>query len=370
MVLDTVTLKCLRIVLVVAMTAQLTSCRNDYLETFFAADDDSPSGYHTSTKTFEGQGALVTLKTRTDLQKGVLVLMMNVKNNSSRSIIVDYMNCVLNLDEGHVVVPRVLRFYKSTIPYDDEESYEIYFDPINSIEFYDNTGYRGDMKQQYRLDLNFIVDGNGQKLVNERVVFSLADSSYQNYLNHYAREKSMQVFSFNFNSNTFDLQEGQHLHKIFSDRASVKRDQEEASAAIYSISPAITINRMIFNVFSYKEKDTLVVNMRMLHEDLHPLKIIPSGCTVSISGMMFHPSDYFSDTFDEGKLLDSTYIFKPGTRLHLQLKYFVPQKLDSWELSNDWLMVNTDSNGKIWRKLLFDDIQFRESVTTRHPLPK
>jgi hypothetical protein len=357
-----------RIILPLLIILLLASCRNDSAEDFFHLGNNSPSSeYRVQPKALEEKGVHVKIKTRNDLQKGEVVLLMNIRNDSDRSIMVDYMNCALNIDEERVAVPQVARPYKSTIPSDDEENYEISFRPINSLDFYNNTEYRGDMKQQYSVDVNFITDYTGQKVVSQRVVLALPDTTYQRYLQQYGREQFMRIFAFDFQSEKFDFQEAKYLNKILG---AVHADgvNEAHSRAIYSINPAIMIDRMIVNIFSYQEKDTLIVNMRMLNEDSYRLKIIPSKCVVKLAGQQVKPSSHFSDTFDEGHFPDSAYIFKPGTRLHLQLKYCVPEKFESLTMDNDWLLVNTGVNPDRWANLLFDDLKLKEFKTSHGQL--
>jgi hypothetical protein len=357
-----------RISLPLLVILLLASCRNDSAEDFFDLQNDTASSeYRVQPKALEEKGIHVKIKTRNDLQKGEVVLMMNVRNDSDRSIMVDYMNCALNIDAERVAAGQVTRPYKSTISSDDEENYEIYFRPINSLDFYNTVEYRGDMKQQYSVDLNFITDYTGQKVVNQRVVLALPDTTYQRYLQRNAREQFMRIFAFDFNSEKFDFQEAQYLNKILG--AIHADEMNEAHArAIYSINPAIMIDRTIINIFSYQEKDTVIVNMRMLNEDSHRLKITPEKCVVKLPGLELKPASHFSDTFDEGQLPDSTYIFKPGTRLHLRLKYYVPNKFETWTMSNDWLLVNTDVKLDRWANLLFDDLKLKELETTHATL--
>jgi hypothetical protein len=357
-----------RISLPLSVVLLLVSCRNDSAEDFFGRQNDPASSeYRVQPKALEEKGVHVKIKTRNDLQKGEVVLMMNVRNDSHRSIMVDYMNCALNIDEERVAAGQVTRPYKSTISSDDEENYEIYFRPINSLDFYNTTEYCGDMKQQYSIDLNFITDYTGQKVVNQRVVLALPDTTYHGYLQQDAREQFMRIFAFDFNSEKFDFQEAQYLNKILGP---VHADELNAAhaRAIYSINPAIMIDRMIINIFSYQEKDTLIVNMRMLNEDTHRLKVIPDKCVVKLAGLQLKPDSHFSDTFDDGQIPDSAYIFKPGTRLHLRLKYYAPQKFESWTMSNDWLLVNTEVKPDRWATLFFDDLMLKEFETTHAPL--
>jgi hypothetical protein len=339
----------------------ITGCRNDSIENPFSIQSEGP-GYRPDRTMLQDNDVHVSVKTKTDLRNGELVVLLNVKNNSGRSIEVDYMNSALNIDEERTAVPKVMLPCRSNIPADDEENYEIYFHPINSIAFNDNTGYRGDMKQQYSFDVNFITDWNGKKLINERVLLALPDTAYQTYLSRQGRQNFMKLFEFDLNHEVFDVSQARHLEKIFHGKTSENVDQ---APAIYSLNPSITINRMIFNVFGYTEKDTLIINMRMLNEDRQPLRIIPQKCAVNVSGTRLLPVYHFSDSFDNGHLPDSAYIFKPGTRLHLMLKYYVPHELDSWSLDTDWLLISRNSQHTSWNKLIFTDLKFRESLLSK-----
>jgi hypothetical protein len=353
-----------RILFFVVVCCLIASCRPDVVESDFRDEKESPhSDYHTEPKILNESGVRVAIRMRSDLQKGELVVMMKIKNNSRENIAVDFMNCALNIDAERVAVPEVLRPYKSIILYDDEENYEIYFHPINSMDFFNAAAYRGDMKQQYSLDVNFLSNGNGRKILNKRVVFHLPDSVYQSYLRDQARQRLMNIFRFDFDSATFDAHEINYLSKIHLVSKMPDATNGVMAPVVYSIDPAITINRMIFNINCYKEKDTLTVNMRMLNEDSYPLKIIPEKCVTKIFGESYAPVNIFSDSFKDGQFPGSAYVFSPGTRLHLRLKYFIPRAMDKCTLTNDWLLVRTDGNN--WKKLLFTDFAFRESMVTK-----
>jgi hypothetical protein len=343
----------------------ISGCRNDGIEkqTEEFQIQSANAGYRPDKPILANADLRVLVKTRTDLEKGELVVTLNVKNYSARSIEVDYLNCVLNIDDERVAVPKVLTQYRSSIPYDEEETYEIYFTPINSVDHYTTAEYRGDMKQQYKVEMNFITDWRGERLINEHVVLSLSDSTFQDYLSKEAREDSMKLMEFDFDNQAFNLDEARHLKKVLY--KNLKINDSEYAASIFSISPSISINRMIFNLYSYREGDTLVLNMRMLNEDSYPLKIIPSKCLVNISGQDYRPVDQFSDSFESGQLPDDTYILKPGTRLHLKLKYRVPAEIDSWKLNGNWLLISSDKNYGEWTRLFFEDLKFRQSVLTR-----
>src|SRR4051812_29600265 len=105
----------------------IASCRNDGFENYFQTTNDAANGYQADQQELEENGVHIAFNTRTDFKNGELVLMMKIKNNSDRSIGVDYRNCVLSIDDERVAVPRIMKPYRETIPADDEETYEISF---------------------------------------------------------------------------------------------------------------------------------------------------------------------------------------------------------------------------------------------------
>jgi hypothetical protein len=356
--------KNLSIFVVIVLLHMSTGCKNEITEASLDARHESgQNDYEAEPKAITGKDIRVTVKAEHDFNKGELLLIINIQNNSDEDISVDYMNCALKIDEERTAVPRVLRSYKSTITSADEETYEIYFYPINTLDFFNNTDYFGDMKQQYKLDLDFVADTRGNRLLNDQIVLTLPDTAYQDYLQQYARERFMDIYCFDFDRAAFETSEAQHLHKISFINNTFGELKDVP--AIYALNPSITINRMIFNVFSYKEKDTLIVNMRMLNEDSHPLKVIPSRCVVKISNASYKPVNIFSDTFENGRFPDDAYIFSPGTRLHLKLKYVIPNQTDKWSLSSDWLLISTDPQEHSWKKLIFTDVTFNKSPVAK-----
>jgi hypothetical protein len=356
MLLDNPTYK---VLLVVLSTWLFTGCsknQHDELDDFLNDGRAASQEYQVYPNKVEKNGIHVATKLQSDLAKGELVLHMKIKNDSDKDIVVDCINAGMNVDDQRVVIPEILKEFKTTISSGGEEDYQIYYHPINSIDLYNRSHYRGDMKQAYSLDLNFISDGNGNQLMDARLVFKLSDGAYHSYLSANAREKYMQIYNFDFKNEVFDSEEGKYLKKVLN-------DDSKSDFAIFSIDPAITINRMIFNINNYKENDTLIVDMRFLNEDSRSLKVIPAECLVKISGKTYRPLNHFSDSFESGRLPDSSYIFKPGTRLHLRLKYNVPAETETWELSRDWLLIKTGNDLILsWNKLLYKDIAFKKST--------
>jgi hypothetical protein len=241
------------------------------------------------------------------------------------------------------------------------ENYEIRYYPINSVDFYFRSGYRGDMKQQYSLKLDFIIDEEGKQLFDDTFTFKLADSAYQTYTTQLAREKHMQIFDFDFDSETFAANQIDHLKNILPE------DPHEHT--VLAITPSLTIDQVIVNTLAYKHKDTLMIDVRMLNQGAHGIKVLLNESNVKIDGKTYVVVDHFSDSFENGRLPDVAYMFKPGTRLHLLLKYYVPSAVSRWSLSNDWLLVHKpNAKADTWREWLHADVKFGESVITNASL--
>jgi hypothetical protein len=341
----------------------ITGCekkQDDNFSNFFTVNENDSQEYQAEPALINEHNILINVKLKSNLDKGELILLMKVENRSGKKIMVDYINGELMIDQERAVIPEVLKEFKTEIPSEGEEYYEINYHPINSIEFYNNTNYWGDMKQTYTLKLNFITHDAGTQLLNEQVVFKLEDTAYKKYLATYARERHMAIFQFDFDSKKFDVTQANYLNEVFFKDA--PRENDERNQVVFSINPELIINRMIFNIFSYKEKDTLIVNMRMLNEDTLSLKVIPAKCLAEIPGNSYAPCYIFSDTFTSGNLPDSAYIFKPGTRLHLLLKYHIPEKFDHWEFNSNWLLMKNKikSPQEAWRKLLCSNLRFKQ----------
>jgi hypothetical protein len=297
-----------------------------------------------------------------DLENGELILLLKVKNNSEEKIRVDYLNCSLSIDAERVVIPEIKGTFKSELAPGEEERYEITYHPINTVDFYFRSDYRGDMRQQYSLKLDFIVDDQGKQIIGKEITFKLSDAAYQNYISRYAREQHMQIFDFDFDSEVFASQQLDYLKNLLP----VQNGTPEHS--VLAITPSITINQVIINSLCYQYKDTLMVNMRMLNQGSHNIQVSLENSTVKISDQTFSANNHFSDSFVNGRLPDSTYIVKPGTRLHLLLKYHVPFKVDRWELSNNFILLhdrNAAGTVKEWKNLLYRDLSFKESMITR-----
>ena len=189
-------------------------------------------------------------------------------------------------------------------------------------------------------------------------VFEFSDTSYQSYLDH-GREKEMHIFDFDFENDTFVQRQGAYLDRVL-------RDESDAHE-IFAITPAITIDRTVINFRTFKENDTLVVDMRLLNQSTHTLDVIRDRCAVKISGNTFKPCHFTSDSVFENNM-DNVYLFKPGTRLHLNLKFCIAEEIDQWALVRDWLLIHQSGSAggmSVAIPFLHSDIVFRKSSITR-----
>jgi hypothetical protein len=327
--------------------------------------DPNAAGYQVNLKKIVQGDIEVETSLKDDLPNGELILLMTIKNNSGDAISIDYPNCGLSVNVERVVVPEFRKSFKAEIPDGAQEDYEIYFYPINTLDFYYNTDYRGDMKQSYSLKLDFIRDKHQNQLMDKVFTYQLSDTAYQNYLNTYARERHMQIFAFESDT-TFVEKQTNYLKKILPEKKLQDDDQPQNEGDfIFAENPGITVNKRLVKVNAYRYKDTLVVNMRMVNQDANSLKVLRSKCNINALGRVYSPASHFSDSFESGHLPDSTYIFKPGTRLHLLLKYYIPEKLDKWELDMDWLLVDATkvhATTETWKRLLQTDLVFRPAI--------
>ncbi len=324
--------------------------------------DQDARGYSVYPLEIEQGNVRVDVKLKDDLKKGELILLMNVLNNSSSVVTVDYTLCGLAVDAERVVVPDTKRAFKTEIQPGEGEAYEIYYYPINSIDFYYRSDYRGDMLQTYTLNLDFIWDKYGNPLMDKMFTFKLSDSTYQAYLVNDAREKHTQIFD--FEDEDFASWQKDYLAGILPKGEAQKDSLKIDDDFIFASNPGITIHKMIVNIFSYKVKDTLMVNMRLLNEDSRSLKVLLPACKVDVAGRTYSPIYHFSDTFESGQLQDSAYIFKPGTRLHLLLKYYIPERTEQFEFNKDWLLIRSGKKEEDWAALFYKDMHFKESSIT------
>jgi hypothetical protein len=308
--------------------------------------------YATDPIKIEQEGLLIEGTLEGDMIEGALVLILKIGNDRAHHVIVDYALCNLSIDTERVAIPSVSKEFKMVIEPGEEEVYELRYHPINSVDFYERSGYRGDMKQQYTLALDFIKDNKGNPVMNRSIDFQFDNVDYARYQEK-SREKNMRIFDFDFDSETFAQEQTGYLVQNFKDTI-----QHE----VFAITPAITIDRIVANFRSYQENDTLIIDLRMLNQSPHRLDVIVAKSKVKVSGRMLKPCKYFSDSFGNGTI-DSIYAFKPGTRLHLLLKYHITEKFDRWQLMTDWLMISGTKSRTA--KLMYTDISFRESSITK-----
>lgn len=310
---------------------------------------------------FDRNDILVETVLEGDLARGELLLSMRIWNRRSDEIVLDLPNCYLSIDDGREAIPDLQGQVGTAIIKPGESAeYKLSYHPVNAVSFYERTDYRGDIKKKYSLRINFIKDRTGTLLLEDVAQFEFSDAFYAAYLNT-AREKNMRIFDFAFEADDFVYAQEKHLDKIFPDAGGAHE--------IFAITPALTIDRTIINFRTFSEGDTLTIDMRMLNQSSHAFDIVTSRCAIKMSGKVFKPCKMYSDSFS-GKAIDDVYVFKPGTRLHLNLKYCGASGRNPWKLAADWIFVHSPNPEKAKPKVpfLYSDILFIESPITRKEL--
>lgn len=284
----------------------------------------------------------------TDMEKGELTLKMNVQNNSTKTIFVDYLNCYLTAHPEIAVLPETDKSYKNQITPGDYETYQLKYNPVNSLEFFKRINYKGDLKKKYSLNLDFIKDNEGIKISEKNFSFELPDSAYQNYLSRFGKENKIHLFDYGFNFDTFSILQKDYCKKILPVRSSDNsRPTDSIIGNIILVSDSeIIIDNRVVGTQSYRQDDTLYMVIKLINMGTNKFKVVLNKFIVSANGKSLRPDGIQSEYFSYNQITDSTVILKAGGRFVSLLKYKLPEKFDQFELDMDWLLIEKGSNIK------------------------
>jgi hypothetical protein len=324
--------------------------------------------YSINPKIIEAKGIEIHGSLHANLKSGELSLVLKVKNNSENNVTVNYLDCSLSVDNERVVIPETRKQFKTVIRPGAGEKYEIQYHPINSLDFFNIADYRGDLKQRYSLWLDFIKDKFGNPLQGKSFIFELQDSAYHNYLRDYGRESEIQLYDCRINADSFITDQKNYLKKIGLINES-KSDAPEyhEDNFVLATNSEFNIGNRIINFKSYKQKDSLIMNIWVINMAFNKLRILLDKLGIEDSGHYYFPDKIVSEFFNYNEIIDSSIIVKPGARFNVQLKYVVPQKCDQYLLSSDWLriLINREKPEKDeYVKLIYKDLIFKNHIPT------
>jgi hypothetical protein len=320
-------------------------------------------GYIANPKSIKAKKIEIETSLESKLSEGNLILHMNVKNKSKKNIIVDYANCNLSIDADRVAIAEIRKEFKEIIFPADSENYEIWYHPVNSMEYLNKANYRGDLKQKYILKLDFIKDMMGIPLSTKSFTFEMQDSAYKNYLRGYGRESKIQFYNFSFNKDSFISGEKNYMHELLTvenQKADSTNERSSADYVMASNSEIIIENRVI-NILSNRIEDTLSMNIWIVNMSMNRLNVLLNKFTLTVSGHFYYPVQMRSEFFNYNQVIDSSVVLNQGARFNLLLKYIVPQKTDNYNLNMDWILIQ-NNKGNIeqdrYARLLYRDLSF------------
>ncbi|MBN1599473.1 MAG: hypothetical protein JW894_14355 [Bacteroidales bacterium] len=320
--------------------------------------------YNISPKKIEEKGINVKISCETGMKEGELILKLRVKNRSNRTISVEYNNCCLTVDTNRMTFPETVTKYKTVLPPEENEVYEMVYHPVNSLCLYNKINYRGDMKQYYTLNLDFIKDEEDRVIIDDTIRFKMAERSYQDYLSEHGKNAKIKLFDLDLNRDSFiNLQEKYMEELLYSDAENSKIGITENSLQI-SGTDLILDNRII-RISGFQQSDTLYMEIGIINKGKEKLKVNLDSIKVNVQQRVYSPESIRSEYFLYDQSADSAIILKQGARFFFLAKYKLPGRISRFILHTDWLMIqsiNIGSYQKEFRRLIKDDLAFNSAL--------
>lgn len=142
----------------------------------------SPLAYESAVAEFKEGGVTVTGRhLSVDPEKGLFVLQLRVKNTSVRPLAVSRADAQLTAAGSFMFSPVTVEPGQDTLGGLKTAIWRFEFLPVNNPPLFQRYHLRGDLHQEYSLDLSFIRRGENP-VFNQHITYRLADQQYQDYL--------------------------------------------------------------------------------------------------------------------------------------------------------------------------------------------
>ena len=192
-------------------------------------------------------------------KSGDVFLEFNLLNKSSKSLIVKYLLTELSTAEGLRSSPEFTDSLKNQLASGEEGHYELSYLPINSRELYTEIGYRGDLKPNYSVDLEFL------GLKGKRLELKLAADAYAKYLANFGLEKSIEVFKI-ANAKKWEEEQKKCIQKP-------KDTSKPSSVGIHDHE--LLVRGVVCKLSAHQSKDGVTLRIRLANQSDQLINVIP-----------------------------------------------------------------------------------------------
>lgn len=217
--------------------------------------------YDSVPKVYEQKNFSLKTFLKFDPQKRQATLQMDFKNKSSNEILFQYPGAELRTTDSLSTLP----YNGSKIPMEVQPgrsaSVTLSFYPVNSRFYYQRIGFRGDLRKEYVLPLNFIQTKTNTPLDTNVIHLSCSDQQYKSYLSRYGKEKSIHIYSFAqtnemikafrayYASNGMNVLFEHHHH---NEKEANNHEEAKENHADHPVSFFLSGDELILGKFSFK----------------------------------------------------------------------------------------------------------------------
>jgi len=198
------------------------------------------------------------------------------------------------------------------------------FSPINNLNLYKKTDYKGDLDSIYYLTPSFIDNTNFDEIIK----FSLSTSLYQKYKKNYSKENSIK---------TFKIKDSELLKNELSSTIkvinSIKKENKSNDASL--LNNTITIEGYSIELNFYNLDSNLYLNAKFINHGKDFLKLDPSKFIIKIKNKFISPQ--IVSVLNSVSSIDNNYYLVKGGRLEMKLKY-------NNVISNEFSLLNDGIN--------------------------
>lgn len=173
----------------------------------------SPLAYESTVTEIRDSGVTVTGRHLSlDSKTGLFVLQLLVKNTSVRPLTVSWADAQLTAAGSFSFAPVNVEPRQDTLGGLKTAIWRFEFLPVNNPPLFQRYHLRGDLHQEYSLDLSFIRRGD-TPVFSQHITYRLTDQQYQDYLVADGIESRLLEYSHGESSDTFAQRQSAYLER-------------------------------------------------------------------------------------------------------------------------------------------------------------
>lgn len=301
----------------VALLLSVCSCNNTPKEAtpITLRQDD---GFLTYTGSFSNDKVAINSVSYANQISGEVLLEFNLLNKTAKPLIVKYLLTELATEDGIRCSPEFTEDLAESLAPGQEASYALKYFPTNSRRLFSEIEYRGDLKETYQLDLEFI-GIKGQKLN-----LKANPEAYENYISHFAQEKNIRIYQI-ANQEAWSNQQSKCAKKV--------SDKTQASS-ISIHDKEVLIQGVVCKMWLYQLGETLNFSLRLANQSEQLINGIPEKLVLEHNGIVLTPQNIDVLTINPKNRKGEGVVLRKSERYQIDYSFEIKEESTDVTLKN------------------------------------